>query len=82
MPAIVTVLLPDTNLSAKVAVALVVDKATLSPDTSPDNAAPPLFNKEVAAVLPSYTLLLAVIPVTESNLVVIRPVVTVGCTKV
>ena len=81
-PAMLTVLLFDANRSANVAVAEAVDRVTESPDTTPDNAALPLLRSDVADVVPSYTLLLAVMPVTVSNLVVMRPVVIVGCTRV
>ena len=50
---------PVTEL-AKVAVALAVLNVTLSPLTTPLNAAVPLLSSDVAFVLPSYTLLVAV----------------------
>ena len=52
-PATVTVLLVPVFGLAKVAVAFAVDKVTLSPLTTPESAAEPLFNSDVAEVLPS-----------------------------
>ena len=61
-PDTVTVLLVPTFLSAKAPVALPVLSVTVSPLTTPESAALAVFR--VAAVFPSYCLLLAVIPVT------------------
>ena len=51
-------------LLAKVAVADVVDRLTVSPATTPDNAADPVTSCAVADVVASYSRLLAVMPVT------------------
>ena len=74
-PATVIVLLLPTFLSANVAVADAVDSVTASPETTPESAAEPLFRSVVAELLPSYTLLLAVMPVTVRVFAVIDAVV-------
>ncbi len=63
-PDTVTVLAVPTFLSAKTPVAPAVLSVTVSPDSTPTRAAPATFN--VAVVVRSYTLLLAVTPVTVS----------------
>ena len=63
-PAIVTVLFEAMALSANVAVAEAVESVTASAPITPESAAAPLMRREVAAVVLSYSLLLAVMPVT------------------
>ena len=63
-------MLVPTFLLAKVAVALDVDKETLSPLMTPDSAAEFLFNKAVAETVESYSRLLVVMPVTVRVFVV------------
>ena len=80
-PATVTIFDVPTFLSANVAVALPVARFTTSGDTTPTNAAEPLFNNAVADTKPSYTLLLAVMPLTVSDFDVTLADV-VGCVSV
>ena len=68
-------------LSAKTPAAEAVDKVTASAPMTPDRAAVPVMSWDVAAVVPSYTLLFAVMPVTESALAVMFAV-AVGCARV
>ena len=70
-----TVLLVPIVFVAKLAVADAVESVTVSPLTTPDSAADPLFNNAVADVVASYSRLLAVIPVTVSSFAVIDAVV-------
>ncbi len=65
-------------MSAKVPVAPVETRLTTSPDITPKRDA--LTVVKVAVVVPSYTLLFAVAPVTVNPIEVILAVV-VGCTK-
>ena len=74
-PAMVTCLPTPMFLLAKLAVADVVDNVTVSPLITPDNAAEPFTNNAVADVVPSYSRLLAVMPVTVSSFVVTSAVV-------
>ena len=71
MPLMVTALLVPAFLSANSPVA-VPAKLTVSPPMTPVSVAEPL---TVAAVLPSYTLFCAVMPLTVSSLAVIVLVV-------
>jgi hypothetical protein len=64
----VTVIPVPTEEVAKVPIAPAVFSVTASPGTTPTSAAPVVF--KVADVVPSYVLLLAVIPVTVSGFAV------------
>ena len=66
LPATRTVLLVPTVFDANVAVAPVVLNVTASPLTTPFSAADPLLRSDVAAVVESYTLLVAVMPLMVS----------------
>ena len=81
LPIMVTVLPVPTVFVANVAVAPVVLNVTASAPITPLNAAEPLFNKDVAAVVASYTLLLAVMPVMVRAFAVMFAV-AVGCVTV
>ena len=71
----VTALFEAIVFVANVAVAEVVDNVTASAPITPESAAEPLISREVAAVVPSYSLLLAVMPVTVSAFAVMFAVV-------
>ena len=73
--AAVTVLFAATFLLANVAVAPEVVNATTSFVSTPTNEADALFNRAVALVVASYTLLSAVIPDTVSVFTVMLAVV-------
>ena len=77
-PVMVTVFPSPMFLSANVAAADDVERLTVSPDSTPDNAAEPFTRSAVAEVDASYTRLLAVMPVTVMFLAVMFAVV-VGC---
>ena len=62
-----TVFAIATVFVANVAVALDVDKVTLSPLKTPDSAAEFLFSSAVAESVALYSRLLAVMPVTVSS---------------
>ena len=68
-------MLVPTVFDANVAVAPVVLSVTASMPITPFSAAEPLFRSDVAAVVASYTLLLAVIPVMVSAFAVMFAVV-------
>ena len=70
-----TVLFVPTFLLAKLAVADAVESVTVSPLMTPDNAAEPLLSRAVAESVPSYSRLLAVMPVTASAFAVMDAVV-------
>ena len=70
-----------TPFVANVAAAEAVERMTVSLPCLPDSAAEPSERSAVAAVVESYTRLLAVIPVTVSSFVKILAVV-VGCVSV
>ena len=77
----VTILFDAMDLSANVAVADEVDNVTPSAPMTPERAAEPLIRREVAVVVPSYSLLLAVMPVTVRAFAVMFAV-AVGCVTV
>ena len=81
LPPTRTVLLVPTVFDANVAVAPVVLSVTASRPITPFSAAEPLFRSDVAAVVESYTLLLAVMPVIVSAFAVMLAV-AVGCVTV
>ena len=78
IPAIVTVLFVPTVFVAKVAVAELVDNVMLSLPCTPTSVADPKISCAVAAVVESYTRLLAVMPETVSSFVVMFAVAE-GC---
>ena len=71
----VTVLLVPTSFVSKVPVAPLASSATSSPATCPESEAPEV--SRVAPVLPSYTLLPAVMPVAV-NVAAVMSAVVVG----
>ena len=75
LPAMVTVLLLPIVLVANVAVALVVERVTVSPVSLPTIAADALFNNAVAEVVASYTRSFAVMPLMVSVFAVIDAMV-------
>ena len=72
-PETMTVLPVPTALSVKTPAAVVFSE-TVSPETTPTMAALLVFN--VTALVPSYSLLFAVTPLTVKGLSVIAPVLT------
>ena len=74
MPAIVIGLLLPIVLDAKVAVAALWSRVTVSLLSTPESAAAPFTRRLVADVVRSYSRLFAVIPVTVSGLAVTVPV--------
>ena len=74
-PEIATVFPTPTVLSANAPATELVDNVTLSPLTTPASVADPETSCAVAFAVPSYTRLLAVMPVTVSSLAVMDAVV-------
>ena len=75
-PDTVTTFAVPTEDDAKLPLAEAVSSVTVSPDTTPTSVAVPVFS--VAVAILSYTLLLAVMPLTVSAFAVMSAVV-VGC---